>query len=227
MRPLWVLGAGGHAKCVIDAALAEGKYRIAGVLDDHPGLGWGSVLGLPIRGPISAESVARFEIEAAVIAVGSNAARAEIARRFRGRLTWATVVHPGATLGRSTRVGEGTVILAGVVVQPDGSIGDHAILNSNATLGHDATIGDFAHVAPGVAIAGCVRVGAGTLLGVGSRVVPGLTIGAWATVGAGSVVLRDVPGRTTVVGVPARALPGPSSPASPALAPSDGERARG
>jgi len=71
---------------------------------------------------------------------------------------------------------------------------------------HECEIGAFVHLAPGVALAGRVRVGEGAFLGIGARVIPGRGIGAWAVVGAGAVVLDDVPDGVTVAGVPARPL---------------------
>lgn len=52
-----------------------------------------------------------------------------------------------------------------------------------------------------------VTIGRNVWIGAGALILPGVTIGDDAIVGAGSVVARDVPEGTTVVGVPARALP--------------------
>src|SRR5262249_49476045 len=56
------------------------------------------------------------------------------------------------------------------------------------------------------ASAGPVRLESGCFVGAGAIVLPGLTIGREAFVAAGSVVTHDVPPRTLVAGVPARAV---------------------
>ena len=204
MTPVWVIGSGGHAKVVIATLRALGSFDVAGALDDDPGRWNAEVLGVPVRGGTSRGSINQLGVECAIIAVGSNHARVELAQRLSGYLSWAIAVHPSAHLAPGVHIGEGTVVCAGAVVQSDSIVGRHSILNTACSVDHDASIGDFVHVAPGAHLAGGVRVGEGALLGIGCSVLPGCTVGDWAIVGAGGVVLRDVPPGVTAKGVPAR-----------------------
>lgn len=204
MSGLSIIGAGGHAKVVIATARAIGDVALAGVLDDDPARTGGEVLGVPVRGAIDVETVRRLGVTRAVLAIGGNRARAEVAARLAGHVAWATLVHPSAVVDPTARLGEGVVVFAGAVIQPDAVIGRHAIVNTGATVDHDCVIGDFAHIAPGVHLAGNVHVGEGALLGIGSCAIPGSRIGAWATVGAGGVVVGEVAAGACVKGVPAR-----------------------
>lgn len=204
MKPLWILGSGGHAKVVIDAALASGRFDVAGVLDDDPEHWKNRVLDIPVRGPATPEALERFGVDLAVIAIGANRARAELARQLDGLLEWATVIHPSAYLARGVKVREGSVVCAGAIVQPDATIGRHTILNTGSSVDHDCNVGNFVHIAPGVRLCGNVRIRSAAFLGVGSSVLPGLTVGAGATIGAGAVVVRDISPGATATGVPAR-----------------------
>jgi sugar O-acyltransferase (sialic acid O-acetyltransferase NeuD family) len=203
-RRLVLLGAGGHARVVAALAGALGVEVVA-VFDDDPARRGATFGGITIEGPLPVALDAGLLASCqAIIAVGANAARAAIVRR--AALPWSTLVHPFAWVDPAASLGAGTVVFAGAVVQPGASLGAHVILNTAATVDHDCVLGDFVHLAPGVHLAGEVRVGEGALVGIGASVLPGRVIGAWARVGAGAVVVEDVPAGATVVGVPARVL---------------------
>jgi sugar O-acyltransferase (sialic acid O-acetyltransferase NeuD family) len=196
---LAVIGAGGHAQVVISTARASG-WNVVAVLDDDPAKLGTRVLGAEVLGPVN--QLGKIETDAAVIAIGDNAARKEIASRIDA--DWATIVAPSASVDASVVIGPGTVVFAGAVIQPDTVLGQHAIVNTGATVDHRCKIGDFAHVCPGANLTGEVEADEGALLGTNASLKPRVRVGAWATVGAGGVVVHDVPPGVTAVGVPAR-----------------------
>lgn len=198
-RGILVLGAGGHGKSVVAVALANG-HAVAGVLDDDPAL-WGTtVQGVPVLGPIDPAACTGAE---AVLGIGGNARRQEVAERCAG-VRWTRIVYAHAYVNPTAEIGAGTVILPGALVGADARLGAHVIMNGHTCVGHDTVLEDFVHVAAGVQIAGGVHVERGAMLGIGSVVTPGIRIGAGATVAAGAVVVRDVARGTTVYGIPAR-----------------------
>lgn len=193
-----VIGAGGHAKVVIATVRAAGGDVVAAYDDDQSR--WGQqILGVPIKGPISGEGIGSAP---AIIAIGDNRARQSLAARLNAQ--WVSVSHPNATMHPSVSLGAGTVVFAGAVIQPDTTVGAHSILNTAASVDHDCIVGDFVHIGPGVTLCGGVTLDEGVLLGVGAKVAPHVEISPWSTAGAGAVCVVDVPGSTTVVGVPAR-----------------------
>ena len=195
---VWVIGAGGHGKVVVQALIASGQ-SIAGVVDENQEL-----LGTVILG-YSIESLETVPVGAkAVIAVGDGMQREKIAHKLE--LEWQTVVHPSAIIDSTASLGRGCVVMAGAIIQADAVVGNHAIVNTAASIDHDCTIGDFCHISPGARIAGHVKLGSQTLFGTNACVIPNVTIGDQVIVGAGAVVIRNVDSNCTMVGVPARKL---------------------
>lgn len=197
-----VIGAGGHAKVVISTARACG-LEVLGALDDDPSRWGAKLLGVPILGGTA--ELAKHPEAHAVIAIGSNAVRRKILLRYPST-RWRSLVHPHAVVDESVTLGDGSVIFAGVVVQPDARIGRHCILNTGCTVDHDCSLGNFVHVAPGSNLAGAVALDEGVFCGIGSAVTPTRRVGAWSVVGAGGVVVYDLPRDVTAVGVPARVI---------------------
>lgn len=194
---LLVIGAGGHAKVVVDAAIAAG-YEIAGVVGREGDSG--AILGTQVSYDRSAIVADGF-----IAAIGDNRARAEyFSACVAEELQPVSVVHPSAIIGREAVVEDGAFVAAGVVVNSGARIGANAILNTGCTVDHDCRIGAHAHIGPSASLCGSVSVGEGALMGVGSCAIPGANIGDWAVVGAGAAVVRDVPADSVWAGVPAR-----------------------
>jgi UDP-perosamine 4-acetyltransferase len=194
-----IFGAGGHAKVVFEILEALG-HLVVGFVDVAGGAA--TLLGAPVvRDP------AALSFEGAIVAIGDNRIRKRVFEEVRAAgYALVNAVHPSAILSPRSTLGAGVVVVAGAIVNVDAVVGDNVILNTGCTVDHDGRIESHSHIAPGTHLGGDVQVGEGAFVGLGGRVLPGVRIGAWATCGAGAVVLRDVPARVTVVGVPARVL---------------------
>ena len=192
-----IVGAGGHGRVILDAALASG-LQVAGFVADPV---QGPVNGMPFLGP-TAMLDELAETHRFIVAIGDQQARRDLALRLDGRLQ--TVIHPTAWVSPSARIGQGTAIIGGVIVNANSEVGDFCILNTGCSVDHDCRLADGVQICPGARLAGGVSCGEDAFIGTGAIAVPGIRIGARAIVGAGSVVVQDVAENTKVIGNPAR-----------------------
>ena len=205
------LGAGGHAKVVIETLAGMGGYAVIGLLDPRTELYGTTVLGVPVLGGDELlERQYDDGVTHAFIGVGGvghtrpRRLLYELVRRHRFDIV--SVVHPRAIVSPSASVGGGATILAGAVVNADARIGENVILNSGALVEHECVIGNHVHIAPGALLASGVTVEDGAHVGLGSCVRQGVHIGAGAIIGAGAAVVANVEAGVIVAGVPARVL---------------------
>ncbi|MFO1091256.1 MAG: hypothetical protein U1E46_16905 [Hyphomicrobiales bacterium] len=116
------------------------------------------------------------------------------------------IVDPTAVVSRTTVLGDGTVVNALAAIGANGVIGRQVQINRTASLGHDLALEDYVTVGPNVTICGNCVIERGAYIGAGATLAPKVRIGANSMVGAGTVVVRDVPPNTVVVGNPAKVV---------------------
>lgn len=205
-RPYIILGGGGHAKVLYWTLLANGK-QVLGFIDRDPKDALILSTGISYLG--NDDDLKRFPPNEVFLVNGigsikTTKPRKEIYNRFREMgYEFPTVVHPSAIINQDCLVGNGSQIMAGVVVQPGCKIGENCIVNTRACIDHDCVIGNHSHIASGAVISGHVEIGSGVHVGAGATVIQCLRIGSHSVVGAGSVVIRNVADELTVAGTPA------------------------
>ncbi|HEY0705464.1 MAG TPA: acetyltransferase [Polyangia bacterium] len=204
MKRLAVLGAGGHAKVVSDAALLAGWDQVNLFADGAP-VGEDQHVRWPILGDSKDLLLCHGDFEGVLVAIGDcevRLAKHRLLLEAGARLT--SVVHPRAWVSPYATLGVGSVLMAGAVVNVDATVGEACILNTGSTIDHDCWLGDAVHIAPGAHLSGNVTIGERSWIGIGATVKHGIRVGCGVTVGAGAVVVSHVDDGVTVMGVPAR-----------------------
>ena len=196
---MYLYGASGHCKVVIEALKSSKNVKIDAVFDDNSNNDL--ILSIPIIKPIE---VGFSDLNNFIITIGNNRIRKKIVQSLK--VNYLNAVDSSAIISESAKIDFGTVILAGAIINAASKIGKHCIINSGAVVEHDCIIEDFVHVSPKAALAGNVRVCEGANIGIGAVVIQGLTIGKWSTIGAGSVIINDVPDYAVVVGNPGKVI---------------------
>ena len=196
---LIIIGASGHGKVVADIAEKVGYDEIV-FFDDNPELkqcGKYPVIGM-------CHDYRKFSGDM-IVAIGN----ADIRQRIQEELEMvgrqiATLIHPKSVISDDVKIGDGTVVMAGAVINSAAMIGKGCIINTCASVDHDCIVGDYVHVAVGSHICGTVTVGDKTWVGAGATVSNNVDICGDCMIGAGAVVIKNITERGTYVGVPAK-----------------------
>lgn len=204
MRPLILVGGGGHCKSVIDAAESTG-FIIKGILDLPQYVGT-CIFDYPVIG--TDDDICRYVSEADfVVTLGfikDAAPRLRIHEKIEkvgGHL--ATVIASTAYVSSYADIQPGTVVLHQAVVNAAAKIGKGCIINTFANVEHDAVIEDYCHISTGVMVNGGCRVGEATFLGSQSAMVNGTSITAGCVIAAGSMVRKNLTQKGVYSGNPA------------------------
>lgn len=204
-KPVLLIGAGGHAKVLLDILLNE-SANIVGILEQNPTVA--NLYGVPIIG--TDETVKNFSPTQIVLVNGiGSATGTALRRRIYDKFTaWGyafrQVIHSKAIISPRAQLGLGVQIMAGAIVNIGSVIGDDTIINTGASIDHDCRIGAHTHIAPGCVLSGGVTVGANSHIGTGTTVIQDVTIGQNVLIGAGSAVIGNIPAGERAMGVPAR-----------------------
>ena len=196
MISLIIIGASGHGSVIADMAKDLG-YSIFFWDDD-------------ISKKIPGYDVFKRELNNSInsrliIGIGSNKTREAISLQYPQE-SFISLIHPQAIISNKTNIANGTVVLAGAIVNCGTTIEEHCILNTGAVVDHDCVLGKYVHISPNATLCGNVIIGSGTRIGAGSTVIQGIKIGENVTVGAGAVIINDIPNNATVVGNPGKII---------------------
>lgn len=204
MKPLILIGGGGHCKSVIEVAESTG-YQILGVLDMPEDIGK-EILSTKVIG--TDEDISSYVDKAEfVITVGfitNPSTRIKLYNRVKevgGKL--AKIIASTAYVSKYAEIGEGTVVMHHAFVNAGAKIGNNVILNTFCNVEHDAVIGDQCHISTGVMVNGDCKVGNNVFVGSQSVLANGITIDDDLIIGAGSFARKSLKYKGIYSGNPA------------------------
>ena len=206
MKDLVIIGAGGFGREVswlverINAVSQQ--WNLLGFVDDNDAIQSKIIDNYKVIGKI--DDLTNYPDAYVICCIANTKVRKKIVNKVENN--FATLIDPSAINSSKVQIGEGSVICANAVITIDIKIGKHNIIDVSSTIGHDAVLEDFVTLYPGVNVSGNTLICNGTELGTGTQVIQGLTVGKNSIVGAGAVVVKDLPGDCTAVGVPAKVI---------------------
>lgn len=205
-----IIGAGGFAR-EVEWLIREINFDNSTLEGREP---WNFVGFLAsTRGKHDSEILGGFSwldlnrVDALAMGIGDPATRirlaCELSKRFPN-IQWPALVHPSVRFDDSCVFCPGAIVCAQNILTVNIKVGPFALLNLSCTFGHESEIGEGSVINPLCAISGGVKIGKGVLVGTHASILQYVSVGDGALVGAGAMVNKDVPAKTTVIGVPAK-----------------------
>ena len=187
MSDLLIIGAGGHGRVVAETAELEGRWDNIMFLDDRIDVDF--VLEHRIIGRMDEYEQLKDQYEYAIVCIGDNEKRLGIIKKIlRVGYKVPVIIHPRAFVSKYSVVGDGSVVLAGVVINTGARIGMGCIININSCVDHDCVVGDGVHICSGAVVRSMCKIGMGSYIGAGSVVKSGMDLSEKYILADGEVV---------------------------------------
>jgi len=200
-----VIGGGGHAKVIISILKKQKKYEVVGYTDISDN---GLILGIQFLGSDEKlHSLFDSGIQNAAIGLGQIKTAlhrrkiVDVLKNIGFKIP--AIISPKSIVNEDVNIGNGTVVMDGVVINSGTSIGEFSIINTNSSVDHDCKIGSFTHITPGVTLSGEVTIGDNVLIGTGASVIHQIKIPDNTIISSGSSVQMDIEKVGIYRGVPA------------------------
>lgn len=201
-KKIAIIGASGHGKVVAELAELNG-YSVEFYDDAFPVKC--QIEHWRIMGDTNTLLENLTSYTSVAVGIGNNSIREnKIQLLLSQGASLPVLVHPSAQISNYSQLGQGSVVMAGAIINPFVKVGIGAIINTGAVLEHDCQLDDFVHISPNATLAGECRVGARAWFGIGSCIKQQLEIGADSIVGAGSVVVTNISAGRIAYGNPAK-----------------------
>lgn len=196
---LVIVGSGGHASVVYDAAIKMKLWESILILD-HEMEGFGLIVD-----DLYSNRFNYIKSHDFFVAIGDNKIRESILNDlFRNLFSVSTIIHPSAIIADNTLIDKGTCILAGSIINPFAKLGKGVIVNTGVRIDYHDSIGDFTHLSPGSVLTGAVTIGKRCFIGAGAIFKNGIKVVDDTIIGAGGVVIKDIDEPGTYLGIPAK-----------------------
>lgn len=209
MKPIILIGGGGHCISCIDVLERTGLYEILGIIDISKKLGE-KVLNYRIIGTDSEIEQFLPDCPDFLITAGqikSSALRERLFYKIKmmgGNLP--VIISPIAHVSKFSKIEEGTVVMHHALINAGASVGKGCIINTKALIEHEAVVGSFCHISTASVVNGQTKIGDRCFIGSNTVIANNTDIVANTVIAAGSQVLRSIESPGIYIGQPLRKI---------------------
>lgn len=202
---LGILGAGRFSRLIESLAHETGCYAKVVCFDDDAPVDGQRVLGTLDDVP---DHVDRGHVQALAIGIGYRhfSLRETLFHKYKDQGLFATLIHPSAFVSPEAEVAEACIVYSLANIESGTHVGPNVVVFNQTSLSHDVVVRAHSFFSVGINMGGGVQFGQRVFVGVGSTLINDISIGDDCCICAGTMVSKDLPARTYVVGNPMRTI---------------------
>ena len=190
MKPIIIVGSGGHAKSIIDILETSKEWKILGLISND---NIDNLLGYEILGRDEDLEKIRLLTNKAILGVGQiknpNKRISLVKKIERLNFDFPIIASMNSIVSRSSQIDAGTTIGHGAIINANTRIGRHCIINSRSLIEHDSVIGDFTHISTGAIVNGGAEIGDCVFVGSGAIIREGVKIPSNSIISCGERIM--------------------------------------
>ena len=204
-----IIGAGTYGEVYL-AYLQEAGVEVVGFLDDNKTIQGTNVKGVPVLGGVDLLQALKSThgVEAIYCPIGNNKLRVRFLSLAK-ELGYETpnYIHPSVIISPNVTIGQGVYILPKTIIMPWSSISNYVMMSVGSIVSHHSILEEGCFLSFGVNLGASIHANKYAYCGISSTIMTGVKeLGEDCLIGAGAVVIRDVPDRAVVAGVPAKVI---------------------
>ncbi len=204
MKKFVIIGSGNHARVIASELLKKKKFL--GFVDNKK-----TKISEQFKkyylGNIEFFKLKKSSQYQVIIGIGRGDLRSKIVKKINRKkikINWGIFISDKALVMPNVKIGEGSVVLKGCIINNNCELGKHCHLNTRTILDHDNILSDYTGTGPGVITGGNVKVGFESFIGIGSIIKNNIKIDTQTVIGSGSVVVKNTKKKSIYFGNPAK-----------------------
>lgn len=204
-----IIGAGTYGQVYL-SYLKRAGIDVVAFIDDNKEIIGTDILGIPVLCSTAELPILqkKYGIEAVYCPIGNNDVRVRILEQAKDcGLKTPSFIDKSAEIANDVTIGDGVYILVRATVMPFVKLEDYVMLSMSCNVAHHSVLKKGTFISTGVNFGASIVAEEKSYVGIGATIMTGLhRLGKSCLIGAGSVVIKDVPEKAVVAGVPARVL---------------------
>ena len=194
-KKIIIIGAGGHAKSLINLIASTNEFKILGLIDNS--ISSKKILDYPILGT-EKDLIKYFKKGVRYCSIGTGQIKNPYKRIRLFNLVKKigfkipTIISKKSECFKSNKIGEGTQIFHNTLINSNVKIGYNCIINSGSIIEHDVEISNNCHISTGAIINGGVKISENTFIGSGAIIKNNIKIGKNCIIGMGILVKKKI-----------------------------------